>query len=216
VLEIRLFDTLPSTQEYLISRINAGIEQNPVAVVAKNQTNGIGSRENEWSSVEGNLTVSILLTEDMLPDDLPIMSASLYFGFLMKRVISSLVDGVWLKWPNDLYLGDDKIGGVITRKTDEKIVVGIGINLKKSEKNYASLQSDIEPLILLNMFLKEVEKGEKWKTTFREYKIEFERNKGYFSGYFSHFGEEQIYLKNASINSDGSLSIGNRKVYSQR
>jgi len=91
VLEIRLFDTLPSTQEYLISRVNAGIEQNPVAVVAKKQTKGIGSRDNEWSSVEGNLTVSILLTEDMLPDDLPIMSASLYFGFLMKRVLGVLL-----------------------------------------------------------------------------------------------------------------------------
>jgi len=212
VLEIRLFESLPSTQVYLIDQIRAGNICEPVAILAKKQTDGVGSRDNEWSSVEGNLTVSILLTDDMLPDDLPIMSASIYFGFLMKKVLERLFDGIWLKWPNDLYLENQKIGGIITKKINDKIVVGIGINLKKSENLYASLQSDIEPLILLNMFLDEVKLGREWKEIFRQYKIEFEDNKGYFS----HIGIEEIDIKNALINSDGSLYIGDRKVYSQR
>lgn len=211
-MDIRLFDTLPSTQRYLIEKIESGDISNPVAIVAKVQTDGVGSRDNEWSSVEGNLTVSILLTDDMLPDDLPVVSASIYFGFLMRKVLGTLFDGIWLKWPNDLFLHERKIGGVLTKKMDGKIVVGIGVNLKKSENLYASLQSDIEPVILLNMFLKEIEKKREWKEVFRQYKIEFEDNKGYFF----HIDNEEIEIKNALINSDGSLIVGDRKVYSQR
>jgi len=60
-LEIIYFDTLDSTQKYLIDAISSGSIEPPVAVLAKNQTNGIGSRDNSWEGGCGKLFISFAL-----------------------------------------------------------------------------------------------------------------------------------------------------------
>jgi BirA family transcriptional regulator, biotin operon repressor / biotin---[acetyl-CoA-carboxylase] ligase len=85
-LEIHYFNTLPSTQNYLLEKLKEGSLEAPVAVMSLEQSSGVGSRENTWSGGEGNFFASIALDIDMLPDDLPIGSASIYFSFIMKQV----------------------------------------------------------------------------------------------------------------------------------
>ncbi len=184
----------------------------PIAVMSAEQTDGIGSRDNEWSGGEGNFFTSIVLKLDMLPLDLPMSSASIYFAFLMKKALQGTENGVWLKWPNDLYCKDEKIGGVITKMTMDFLVVGIGVNLKKNKNSYSALDTDISPLILLNIFLEELELKPKWKQVFSKYKVEFERSKPYFT----HQNDTKIDMKNAILCSDGSLLIDEKKVYSLR
>jgi len=211
-LEIRSFETLPSTQQYLLREIDRGEITEPTAVIAAEQTAGIGSRENSWAGGVGNFFASIAVDESMLPEDLPLASASIYFAFLMKEVLRESVEAVWLKWPNDLYLGSEKVGGVITRKRAAFLVVGIGINLKKNQNGYSSLDTDISPLILLNIFLERVKKKPKWKQVFSQFKIEFDLNKSYFT----HYQGERIAMQDAILCSDGSLTIEGEKVYSLR
>ena len=103
----------------------------------------MGSRDNSWSGGEGNFFASIALDLDMLPEDLPLGSASIYFSFIMKQTLESLGENIWLKWPNDFYLNDDKVGGTITKKVNNTLVCGIGINLKNSQNGYRALQCDI-------------------------------------------------------------------------
>jgi len=211
-LEILSFDTLPSTQHYLIEAIRSGVLKSPVTVIASEQTAGIGSRENSWAGGRGNFFASIAWKTEALPEDLPPASVSIYMAFLMKKSLQELGAEVWLKWPNDLYHAGEKVGGVISKKLSDLIVVGIGVNLKKNPNGYSALDTDISPLILLNIFLEALEKTPTWKEVFSQYKIEFDLSKSYFT----HQNGRKIEMKHAMLCEDGSLDIDGGKVYSLR
>jgi BirA family biotin operon repressor/biotin-[acetyl-CoA-carboxylase] ligase len=211
-LEIVLFETLPSTQTYLIEQLQTDKLQVPVAVLALEQHAGVGSRDNEWIGGEGNFFASIALNMNDLPDDLPLSSASIYFSFIMKKTLNFLGEDIWLKWPNDFYKNDEKVGGTITKKVNDTLVCGIGINLKKSQNGYRALQSDISPQFLLEKYLLALKKFPKWKQIFSEYQVEFELSRKFSV----HIENYQKSLIDATLCEDGSLLLGGNKVFSLR
>jgi len=211
-LEIQLFKTLPSTQTYLVDAIQANTVSAPIAVLALEQYSGVGSRENEWSGGKGNFFASLAIPVSDLPEDLALNSASIYFSFIMKQTLLELGENIWLKWPNDFYINEHKVGGCITKKVNDTLVCGIGINLKKSQNGYTALQSDISPKLLLDKYLERVEMFPKWKQVFSEYEIEFELSRK-FSVHIENYKKS---LFNASLQEDGSLIIEGKRVYSLR
>ncbi len=211
-MDILYFDELESTQTYLLEQLNAKRVATPIAVMAQQQTKGIGSRDNQWEGGKGNLFFSIAIDLDDLPNDLPLSSASIYFSFIMKEVLKDFSDEIWLKWPNDLYKNEDKIGGTITKKTDTILVCGMGINLQKNENGFEALNLNIEPTKLLEVYLLRLETYPSWKQVFSEYRIEFQRSKHFFT----HIEGQYISLENAILWEDGSLIIDNKRVYNLR
>lgn len=211
-MEIISFETLPSTQAYLISEIKKESCKLPVCVITDIQTEGIGSRDNNWVCLKGSLFASVALPLDMLPLDLPLQSASIYFGKLMQEVLVKLNKDIWLKWPNDLYLEDKKIGGIITTSLQDSFVCGIGVNMGSSENEFVSLNTDKTPYFILEEFLKVVEKKPTWKQTLSNVRIEFSRNRNYFA--HTLFGKKS--LEGALLCEDGSLDINGERVYSLR
>jgi BirA family biotin operon repressor/biotin-[acetyl-CoA-carboxylase] ligase len=211
-LEIVLFDNLPSTQTYLIEQVEKRNLNLPVAILALEQNRGVGSRNNEWQGGKGNFFVSIAIELNMLPDDLPVASASIYFSFIMKKVLKQYSENIWLKWPNDFYINSSKIGGTITKKINSVLVCGIGINLKNSENGYRALQFDISSEKLLKKYLLKLQEFPKWKHIFSEYKIEFELSRK-FSVHIENYKES---LVDACLCEDGSLLLGGKRVYSLR
>ena len=135
-MEIHWFESLDSTQSYLIDALKAGTFSAPVCVGTDIQTNGRGSRGNSWIGVSGNLFISVAIKREMLPEDLKLESSSIYFAFLMKELIASQGSKLWLKWPNDFYLEEKKIGGVITNLVGETLICGIGINIVPSYRDW--------------------------------------------------------------------------------
>jgi len=211
-VEIYSFERLPSTQRYLVEKIrNTGIGS-ALAVIAKEQESGVGSRENSWSGGEGNFFASIAVSLEQLPSDLPLSSVSIYFAYLMKIVLREEGESVWVKWPNDLYFGEDKIGGVMTQKIKNWLVCGIGINLKKSTNGYKSLHSDIQADRLLEKYIERVEKFPEWKQIFSEYRIEFELSRRFSV----HIENYQKSLRKALLCEDGSVLIEGKRVFSLR
>jgi len=116
---------------------------------AYEQTSGRGQRGNSWSSNAGeNLTFSILLkfsgqdhTEDGL---LPAMHAHDQFALSEITAISVAdllsLHGITakIKWPNDIYVGDKKICGILIENSlkGEYIsssIIGIGLNVNQTE-----------------------------------------------------------------------------------
>lgn len=211
-MEIYSFDRLDSTQKYLVEEIEQGRLSAPIIVVTKEQDSGMGSRDNSWSASIGDLLFSFSIEISSLPDDLPLGSTSIYFAYLMKRVLLPYNSSVWLKWPNDIYLGDHKIGGVITKKIENVIVCGIGVNLQKSKNGFKSLNSDVSIDILLDAYIVELKLKDTWKQIFSEYQIEFELSRSFSV----HIGSYQKNLKNALLCGDGSLIIEGKRVYSLR
>jgi BirA family biotin operon repressor/biotin-[acetyl-CoA-carboxylase] ligase len=123
-----------------------------------------------------------------------------------------LGENIWLKWPNDFYINDEKVGGTITKKVGVTLVCGIGINLKKSQNRYSSLQSDICSRKLLRKYLKALEKFPTWKQIFSEYQIEFELSRE-FSVHIENYEKS---LSDATLQPDGSLMIDGKREYSLR
>lgn len=211
-MEIICFDELESTQKYLIEKIKREELKAPVAILAKNQTAGIGSRNNSWEGGDGNLFFSFALLLDDLPADLPLASASIYFSYIMKEVLLEFKKGVTVKWPNDLYFNKSKVGGVVTKVIKNILICGIGVNLAPDSNSFKSLNLKITPIDILKIFLRNVEHKPDWKRVFSKYAIEFEKNRDIFAN----IEGRRVNLKGAILESDGSLIINNRRVYSLR
>jgi len=138
----------------------------------------------------------------------------------MKQILEDFDENIWLKWPNDFYKNDEKVGGTITKIVNDILVCGIGINLKKSQSGYRALQSDISPKVLLEKYLLALEKFPKWKQVFSEYEIEFELSRKFSVHIDNYQKDQQVGLKQslewAILQDDGSLIIDKKKVYSLR
>ena len=118
--------------------------------MSKTQTNGIGSRGNNWQSSEGNLFLSFCIEKNDLNSDINTSSLSIYFSYIFKIILSELGSNVWIKWPNDFYIGKDKIGGVITTKFRDIYICGIGLNLASNGEytKHLDIKVDIDDLLI--------------------------------------------------------------------
>ena len=211
-MEILCFNTLDSTQTYLLKELKNKKLNIPMCIMAKEQTAGIGSRDNSWEGGEGNLFFSFAVSLEDLPKDLPLSSASIYFSYIMREVLRKQEVDVWLKWPNDLYQNLDKIGGTITKKVDNILICGMGINLQKNSNGFKALNFNVEPIFLLQEYLLALETYPTWKQIFSLYRIEFERSREFLT----HVNGKKTPLKNAILSEDGSLIIDNKRVYGIR
>ena len=212
MLKIYSFETLPSTQKWLIGKVQEDSVEIPCAVITEMQTDGIGSRNNSWIGKKGNFFASIAIFEDQLPNDLPVTATSIYFAYLMKNSLEKFGSKVWVKWPNDLYIDTSKVGGCITVKKRKVLIAGIGINIVNAPLDFGVLDIDVSTSKLLQNFLKRVEEIPSWKEIFSNFRLEFEKSKEFYT----HTGSEKLSLNDAILNEDGSLTIGNRRVVSLR
>jgi len=211
-MDIVYLDEIDSTHRYLKEYIKENGFKIPIAVVTQNQTNGIGSRENSWYGMQGNLFFSFVLSKDFLPNDLKIESASIYFSFVLKEILTKYGSCVWLKWPNDFYLDDKKIGGTITTFNNDLLFCGIGINIVKVSDEYGILDVPIDIQIILKEYFELILSKPLWKQIFSKFEIEFKTNKEYKTT----INQEKISLADAVLLKDGSMMINNKKVYSLR
>lgn len=107
--------------------------------VADTQTSGRGSREiggerNEWfSPPASNIYMSVLLRPEMTPAEATHMTLAAAVGAVDAIADETEVD-VWIKWPNDLFVRDRKLAGILTEAQTsggalEGVVVGLGVNV---------------------------------------------------------------------------------------
>lgn len=211
-MEIIYLESVDSTHTYLKNYIKTHGYTQPLAIVTQNQTAGIGSRNNNWDGEKNNLFFSFVIDKSRLPNDLPIQSASIYFSFILKELLADFGSKLWLKWPNDFYIDDKKIGGTITNLASELFYCGIGLNLHNQNTNYANLDIKIDIDGLLKQYFIRIKDKIEWKKIFSKYRIEFKISKEYKTT----IGSEKISLKDANLNEDGSINISNEKVFSLR
>lgn len=211
-VKIVCVESIDSTHLFLCEQIRNGKIDENFAIYALEQTNGVGSRENSWQSSKGNLHLSFCIKEEDLPKDLPLASVSIYFAYLLKEVLQEKGSKIWLKWPNDLYLDDKKAGGVISAKISNFIIGGMGLNLKFSPQNTALCDIEISLKDLVSEFLQKVEKKILWKNIFSKYMLEFEKSRK-----FNVHHEGKVFsLENSFLYEDGSILLGDKRVYSLR
>lgn len=211
-MQIIYLDSVDSTQKYLKELIQESEISLPCAVVADSQTDGVGSRGNSWSGVRGNLFLSFAIPLNELPKDLKLESASIYFSYILKETLCEFGSALWLKWPNDFYIGEKKIGGMITNLVKESLVCGVGLNIAEAPSGFGKLDVVVDRDELVDRYLNNIKKMNLWKQVFSKYKIEFYKNQNFYT----HNKNLIISLGNASLSSDGSIVINGERIYSLR
>jgi len=130
---ISVFDELPSTSEWLKG---CKPEERPAWTVvwALEQHQGRGRLGRVWSSPRGNLYLSVALPVPVT--DRPGLLA-LGAGVVVCDAVQRWAPAVRLKWPNDLVVGDRKLGGLLLQATAsgaglDALLLGVGLNVERA------------------------------------------------------------------------------------
>lgn len=142
-------------------------------VIAGEQTGGFGRLGRAWASPKGGIWASVILTPSLPIDSLPMimMAASVAVARAIRRKYDL---GALIKWPNDVYIGDKKVAGLILELSSEGEAVhycllgmGIDANVDLDELSpelrrmvtsiSAELGHEVDRASLLAMIMREFE-----------------------------------------------------------
>ena len=121
-------------------------------LIARRQTGGRGRQGRSWESLDGNFLGSVLIV--LQEGDPPAALLSLLAGVSVVEALGAVPPHIatMLKWPNDVMLGDAKLGGILLERQDQLVVAGFGLNLAGAPeiagRKTASLNGAVTPLIL--------------------------------------------------------------------
>lgn len=127
---VEVLPEIDSTNSELMRRARAG-RLEPVLLVAERQTAGRGRMGRGWRSAAGeSLTFSLGL--ELAPADWA--GLSLAIGVALAETLHPRIQ---LKWPNDLWLADRKLGGILIEtasfaggpQPERYAVIGVGVNI---------------------------------------------------------------------------------------
>ncbi|EQB35441.1 hypothetical protein M947_09160 [Sulfurimonas hongkongensis] len=211
-MKILYLKEIDSTQKFLKKLIRGKEVKAPFAVVSDTQSAGVGSRNNAWNSQKGNLFLSFAIELDELPKDLKLESASIYFSYILKTLLYEEGSCVWIKWPNDFYVDDKKIGGMITNLEANTLICGLGLNLVMAPDGFAKLDIKVDKKEVLKKYFTKIEEKISWKQVFSKYELEFYKNKNFFT----HNQNIKIPLEGVKLQQDGSIINNGKRIYSTR
>lgn len=106
-------------------------------VVADDQTRGRGQVGNSWETEKGkNVTFSLLCHPEFVRPSRQFL-LSQCIALAIQDTLGKYVDGVKVKWPNDIYVGDKKISGTLIEcdlmgKSIANCIIGTGINVNQT------------------------------------------------------------------------------------
>lgn len=136
---LKVFDALPSTNLLADQLLGEDTVAEGTLLLTHDQYAGKGQATNKWESeARKNLTFSVILLPKFL---------SARKQFLLNQVVSLSVfdtlkgyikEGVSIKWPNDIYVFDKKITGILIQNslrgsTLQSSIVGIGLNVNQKQ-----------------------------------------------------------------------------------
>lgn len=147
-------NTVDSTNNYANVQLKENELIEGTVFLAYEQSGGRGQMKNRWESEPGsNLTFSIVLFPAFLDIKSQFMlSKAVTLG--IHRALNKYVDRLSIKWPNDIYAGDGKLGGILIENSimNNRItssVVGIGINVNQS-RFYSDAPNPVSLSMLAN------------------------------------------------------------------
>ena len=127
---------ITSTNDYLAHLCKESKAKEFYTVIAESQTKGKGQRGNSWESEAGkNLTFSTVLYPTALEANKQ-FCLSMLAALACHEALDNYIDGFSIKWPNDIYWKDKKIGGILIENELEgkyivQTIIGIGLNINQ-------------------------------------------------------------------------------------
>ena len=213
------FETIDSTSLYL--KENYLKLDNFTFVSSLFQNNGKGRNTRVWESEKGeNLLFSILIKESEIIEKfygLSIMSACCVYNVLKKLNIKN----VSIKWPNDIYINNKKVCGILLEGISNKngliaIIIGVGLNVNQKNFNienatsiYQSTKKEIEINAIKELVYNEfIYMINKYKDNDNSYlKIARENNFLKDKEVYAYYLGNKVFVKVLDINDDNTLKV---------
>lgn len=142
---IHHFEILPSTNDYANLLLSKSKPSEGTVISTYNQTQGKGQHDSIWeSSANQNLTLSILLQPTfLLPKHQFWLSQAI--ALAIRDFVADFITNkqVFIKWPNDIYIEDEKVAGIliqniISGSTLSHSIIGSGININQIDFGFNS------------------------------------------------------------------------------
>lgn len=128
--------SLESTMTSTASLFEAGVLPEWGSLMAVRQVAGRGQLRRPWVSSPGNVHASLVLPADSYMDAWSVETLNelrpILFGYIFCEILRSFDVDVMLKWPNDLLVGDRKVGGMLIEERNQVVILGLGLNLVES------------------------------------------------------------------------------------
>ncbi|NPV00584.1 MAG: biotin--[acetyl-CoA-carboxylase] ligase [Brevinematales bacterium] len=144
--EIVYREEIGSTNTYAKELLLRGGKRELI-VLTDHQVKGRGRLDRVWDNRKGEDIALTIVSA-------PMISAAMFYRFTMISalavydVLSRKIDGAKIKWPNDIYIGNRKICGILSEMVTEEslirnMIIGIGINVNSAhpEGKSVSMQS---------------------------------------------------------------------------
>jgi BirA family biotin operon repressor/biotin-[acetyl-CoA-carboxylase] ligase len=108
----------------------------PFLIYAAHQTAGRGQRQNEWSSAANQNILCSFLLDGIAINDLPFVNNVAALS-ICKTLDAFGISQAKVKWPNDIFVHEQKIAGILTENVIsgsmiKNTIVGIGLNVNQS------------------------------------------------------------------------------------
>ena len=154
ILHVEFHRSLPSTSTTALELLPQLLSTAPALVLVDQQTAGRGLKGNAWWSSAGALTFSVIidpLVSGIAPERRSLMSvaSALAVRDAISRVVPDRI--VQLKWPNDVYVGTQKLCGILAEQHSvqqpgvqqpgvqqpgvpgrQGVIIGVGVNVNNS------------------------------------------------------------------------------------
>ena len=149
--QLQIYQTVDSTNK----QANLAISQQQskqqsasgTVILSEYQTAGRGRRGKQWvSPFASNIYLSIVW--DFEQGATALQGLSLSIGVAVSRALKQLgVEAVQLKWPNDIYINNKKLGGILLEMVGDPsghctVIIGIGINHHMPLKSGSDIDQD--------------------------------------------------------------------------
>ena len=115
---------------------------------AHEQTGGRGRHDRHWHSPRGNLYCSFVIAKDMRKINSMSFIASLAVIETLEQL--GVASEINCKWPNDVLVGGKKMSGILLEGSDDKLIIGIGLNVEISPESafYATTSLTAEGIVV--------------------------------------------------------------------
>ncbi|NOQ63130.1 MAG: bifunctional biotin--[acetyl-CoA-carboxylase] ligase/biotin operon repressor BirA [Methyloprofundus sp.] len=147
IKSFELHDQIDSTNSYLSALAHKEPDSSAIICLAEQQVAGRGRRGRTWVSPFGsNIYLSILWRFEQGPASLS--GLSLAIGVAVINALKVFhIKNVGLKWPNDIYWQQKKLGGILVEVSGESdgpcsAVIGLGLNLYLAEQDATGIEQD--------------------------------------------------------------------------
>jgi BirA family transcriptional regulator, biotin operon repressor / biotin---[acetyl-CoA-carboxylase] ligase len=143
---ILVLSEIESTNSYALQAVQAGKMGHGSVVQALHQTAGRGQREHTWQNEPGKDLLVSIVVEPQQYGITNVVLLNMAVCVSLHEVLRTKCPNVSIKWSNDIYVGNNKISGVLIENTWRGenwnyAVIGIGLNINSIKHNKKGLQA---------------------------------------------------------------------------